>query len=307
MEEWIESFLEYLKLERNCSTHTVNAYRRDLGEFRAYLRQGRGEARIEPAEIDHITIRDFLGTLHQKGNQKTSVARKLAAVRSFFRFLHREAVIEKNPARLVQTPRLPKRNPRYLSLQEVETILDLPDTASEAGVRDRSMLELLYGTGMRIGELVGLNIEDISLKQGLLKVRGKGRKERLIPFGSAAAESIQSYLPVRTRVLKRTRRTDEPNALFLNLRGTRLTARSVQRLLNGYIQKSALFLNVHPHLFRHSFATHLLNRGADLRAIQELLGHESLSTTQRYTHVEMEDLLRTYRSAHPRAHSKSKP
>lgn len=300
MEKAIQAFLEHLQYERNYSAHTLKCYDRDLHEFLDYLDPA-GKSYPSPPQIDHITIRDFLGTLSQKGNGKSTVARKLAAVRSLFRFLHREGEIAQNPARLVSTPKQPKVNPRFLSLSEVETILELPDLETDGGLRDRAILELLYATGMRVGELVGLNLEDLSAPQQLVKVRGKGKKERLIPFGGKALQAVTAYLEARRRILTQGRRVKEPTALFLNLRGGRLTARSVERILDDYVRRGAAFLKVHPHLFRHSFATHLLNRGADLRMIQELLGHESLSTTQRYTHLAIEELISTYRSAHPRA------
>lgn len=297
MRQATDSFLNYLKFERNYSPHTVKNYRRDLDEFVEYL----ASPAVRPTDVDHITLRDFLGHLHQKGNQKSSVARKLAALRSFFRFLYQRGEIPANPARLVQTPKQSKRNPRFLSLREVETILELPDSSTDRGSRDRAILELLYASGIRVSELVQLNLEDLSLRERLIKVRGKGKKERLVPFGEKAIQAMQDYLAARARLLRRRRSTAEPNALFLNLRGTRLSARSVERNLDEYIQKGALLLKVHPHLFRHSFATHLLNNGADLRAIQELLGHESLATTQKYTHLSVEELIKVYRQNHPKA------
>lgn len=303
MQEEIRLFLEYLGYERNCSAHTQDAYRRDLAQFERYLNSSGGPF---PSweDVDHITIRDFLGELRIRGLSKSTVSRKLAAIRSFFRFLYLERYISKNPARLVRSPKLSRRHPDYLPEAEVERILEMPDQETRAGSRDRAILELLYGTGMRVGELVGLNLADMSLPQRLVKVRGKGRKERLIPFGRPAALAMEDYLIKRGEILRGTASASQPEALFLNLRGGRLTARSVQRLINSYVRESALALDVHPHLFRHSFATHLLNRGADLRSIQELLGHTNLSTTQKYTHVALEDLKRTYRKSHPRAQKK---
>ncbi len=295
-------FLDHLRWERNCSPATQAAYSRDLRQFLDYLG---GPA--TPQDIDHITIRDFLGFLQQRGDARSSAARKLAALRSFLKYLHREGWIEQNPARLVRTPRQPRLNPRFLSEGEVSTILEIPDRSTDLGRRDAAMLELLYASGIRVSELVSLNLEDCALEQRLLKVHGKGRKERLVPFGRRAQEALLDYLPVRSRLLLRCRSAREPNALFLSARGTRITARSVERLLADYVRRSALRLHVHPHLFRHSFATHLLERGSDLRSIQELLGHESLSTTQKYTHVAADSLLRTYRAAHPRARTAPKP
>jgi integrase/recombinase XerC len=304
MKSSIQEFLEYLQYERNSSPNTLKSYTRDLEEFLLYLTRGRDEQEIDIQQIDHITIRDFLAALYVKGNQKTTVARKLAAIRSLFRFLHREGKIARNPARLVRTPRTSRRNPKVLSPREVEVILELPDPTTDRGARDAGMLELLYATGVRVSELVGLNLEDCSMSERLVKVMGKGRKERLVPFGEKADAAIKHYLLARARLLMKQKSCREPNALFLNLRGDRISARSVQRILNRYLEESALVLEVHPHLFRHSFATHLLNSGADLRSIQELLGHESLTTTQKYTHLAVDQLVKTYRSAHPRARKK---
>ncbi len=302
MNRHISSFLEYLRFQRNYSAHTLRGYRSDLLEFHHYLTRGGKDAHLHPRQIDHISIRDFLGHLHQKGNAKTSIARKLAAIRSFFRYLYSEGKVPSNPARLVHSPRLPDRTPRFLSVREVETILELPDPGTDRGMRDRAILELLYASGLRISELVGINLEDLSLEQQVTKVYGKGKKERLVPFGKKAEQALRHYVEKRGALLSRQRTAREPNALFLNLRGSRISARSVERNLKEYIKNSALLLDVHPHLFRHSFATHLLNNGADLRCIQELLGHENLSTTQKYTHLSIEELMRVYRSTHPKAY-----
>lgn len=301
MRSSIREFLEHIQYEKNGSPNTLRSYTRDLEEFLRYLTGGRNDDEVDLKQIDHITIRDFLASLHAKGNRKTTAARKLAAIRSFFRFLHREGKLSRNPARLVRTPRTSKRNPKVLSTREIEIILHLPDPETDRGARDNGMLELLYATGVRVSELVGLNLEDCSFSERLVKVRGKGRKERLVPFGEKAHSALKHYLGARGRLLMRQKSCREPNALFLNLRGRRITVRSVQRIINRYVEESALMLEVHPHLFRHSFATHLLNSGADLRSIQELLGHESLATTQKYTHLAVDQLVKTYRSAHPRA------
>jgi len=295
----VDEFLEYLKYGRNYSVRTISAYRRDLTEFLAHL--GPEVEEISPTQLDHITIRDFLAELQARGNSRSSAARKLAAVRSFFKFLHREGYIGQNPARLVRTPRQPSREPQLLTEKEVALILELPDSSAPLGRRDRAMLELLYATGIRVSEMTSLNLADCALGDRLLKVRGKGSKERIVPFGEPARQALEDYLPARSGILLRAHSSREPEALFLNARGGRITARSVERIVRDYALRGATLLDVHPHLFRHSFATHLLNRGADLRAIQELLGHESLSTTQKYTHLALEELLRTYRSAHPRA------
>lgn len=301
MQEAIQSFLDYLEFQRNYSPHTIKNYRRDLLEFDNYLTRDGQDRSVDPAKIDHISIRDFLSHLHQKKNAKSSMARKLAAIRSFYRFLYSQGRVPANPARLVRNPRLPDRKPRFLSVHEVETILGLPEKDTDRGLRDRAILELLYASGLRVSELTQTNVEDLSLDQRLVKVYGKGKKERLVPFGSKAEKALRSYLGRRMTLLRRQKSALESNALFLNLRGSRLSARSVERNLQQYMKKSALLLNVHPHLFRHSFATHLLNNGADLRCIQELLGHKNLSTTQKYTHLSIEELLRVYRSSHPKA------
>ena len=300
MNDHVEAFLYYLRYEKNYSPHTLKSYGRDLKEFAGYLEVGTtGKVALEA--LDHITIRDFLGHLVGKGNGKRSVARKLASLRSFFRFLHRRGELESNPAQLVATPRQPVRIPRFLTIRQMQELLSLPDPSSDGGRRDRAILEVLYGTGVRVGELVSLNLGSVALEEALLRVRGKGRKERLVPFGRPAAEALREYLPIRNRIVRARRSTRLTEALFVNLRGGRLSARSVQRMLEGYVQQCSGVTSVHPHLLRHTFATHLLNNGADLRSIQELLGHENLSTTQKYTHLSVDELVRIYRSSHPKA------
>ena len=297
----VETFLAHLRFEKHYSQHTLKSYSRDLSQFLEYLTSNRPDREILPSQLDHITIREFLSQLSSAGNQKVTVARKLSTLRSFFHYLYREGHIEKNPAKLVRTPTQPQRTPRFLSVLEVESILDLPEQTSLKGIRDRAILELLYASGLRVGELVGLDVVDLSMSRQLVRVYGKGNKERIIPFGVPSRNSLVAYLEARKHMLVKQRPRKETDALFLNLRGDRLSARSVQRNLAAYIHQTALLLDLHPHLLRHSFATHLLNNGADLRAIQELLGHESLSTTQRYTHVSIEHLLKVYRTSHPKA------
>lgn len=301
MQALMTSFVAHLRFEKNYSPHTVKSYSRDLDQFLRHLTAGRADREIEPSDLDHITIREFLSRLSQAGNRKVTIARKLSVLRSFFRYLYREGHLDRNPAKLVRTPRQPLRTPRFLSLPEVESILCLPPANTVKGIRDRAILELLYASGLRVGELVGLNLIDLSMNRRLVRVRGKGNKERVVPFGEPSRASLAAYLEARRRILAKRRDGPQTPALFLNLRGGRLSARSVQRNLGAYIRQAALLLDVHPHLFRHSFATHLLNSGADLRSIQELLGHESLSTTQRYTHVSIEHLQKVYRDAHPKA------
>ncbi len=300
MKDHIRKFFDYLRYEKNYSAHTLKSYGRDLEELVDYLKVGTGGV-IDVEDVDHITIRDFLGHLASKGNGRRSIARKLASLRSFFRFLHRRGTLGSNPAQLVSTPRQPVRTPRFLTVGQMHDLLSQPDPSSDGGRRDRAILEVLYATGIRVGELVGLNLGSVALEEALLRIRGKGRKERLVPFGRPAAEALREYLPTRNRIVLARRSTRLTEALFVNLRGGRLSARSVQRLLEGYVRHCSGVTSVHPHLLRHTFATHLLNNGADLRSIQELLGHASLSTTQRYTHLSVNELMRIYRKSHPRA------
>ena len=293
MKKATAAFLRHLDTERNASPHTVKAYAEDLQQFAEHLREELGrEAR--PRDVDHLLIRAFLARLHRAGLKKTSAARKLASLRSFFRYLCREGVLTKNPARALLSPRLEKRNPVHLDEAQMATLLDVPGEG-DAVLRARAILELLYGAGIRCGELVGLDLGDVDLDGRLLRVLGKGRKERVVPFGTRAQAALRAYLPARLRARPRN------EALFVNVRGGRLTDRSVRAVLARRMDQTALTHKISPHALRHSFATHLLERGADLRAIQELLGHVSLSTTQRYTHVDTRHILRIYSKTHPRA------
>jgi integrase/recombinase XerC len=310
---WIANYLDYLRLQRNASPHTLRNYGSDLRQFLDYLTHTpEGDLRPEPNldQLDNLTIREFLGILYQRGNKKASVARKLATLRSFMKFLTAQGSLEANPAKNVSSPKLESRLPDYMTLDSVTDLIEAPDITSDFGKRDRCILELLYGSGLRVSELVGVNLGDISLSEGLLKVVGKGRKERIVPFGNRAAEALQEYLKVRGRKIKslppvQVRKGKTPGeAVFLNCRGGRLTTRSVGNIVDRHVGKLAQRLKVHPHTLRHTFATHMLSAGADLRAIQELLGHESLSTTQKYTHVSVEQLVRVYQSCHPRATAK---
>jgi len=311
----ISKYLDYLRLQRNASPHTLRNYESDLQQFLAYLTHTpEGQPRPEPEleQIDNLTIREFLGALYQKGNKKASVARKLATLRSFMKFLSAQGSIQANPAKNVSSPKLESRLPDYLTVDSVTDLIEAPDTASDLGKRDRAILELLYGSGLRASEVVGLNLGDISLGEGLLRVVGKGRKERIVPFGTRAAEALDDYLKVRNRCMKTPLPTksagSKPSgeAFFLSYRGRRLTSRSIGHIVDHHVGRLAQKLKVHPHTLRHTFATHMLSAGADLRAIQELLGHESLSTTQKYTHVSVEQLVRVYQSCHPRAGKKSR-
>lgn len=305
MEEYLDRFEQHLKYERNVSAHTLRNYMSDLQQFYEYLCpiQKDGRRREVPVqEIDHITIREYLATFYKDNHKKTSIARKLATLRTFFRFLCREQILEMNPAKLVSSPRLEKKIPKVLSIEEMIRFIESPDTETVLGKRDRAILELLYGAGIRVSELCGLNVEDVDFKNQSIRVRGKGRKERIVPFGSKAKEALEIYMEVRGDLLLESPIDNrDPEILFYNYQGTRITTRSVGRMLDKYLKECAMSLEISPHSLRHSFATHLLSAGADLRAIQELLGHARLSTTQIYTQVSMEKLMQEYDKAHPKA------
>jgi len=323
MNEAMEKFVRHLRDERNASPHTLRSYQSDLEQFLDYLQPPGGEL---PAleKIDHRLIREYIGHLHAENLQKSSIARKLAALRSFFKFCVREGLLRQNPARLVATPKLPKRIPSVLSAEEINLFLDQLarmepqkyDDAEDArrhrrpGAdedesrlllrRDRAILEMLYASGLRVSELTGLNLADMDRAEQILRVRGKGRKERLVPYGGKADAALDAYWPVRTELLRKSQRGDH-EAVFLNYAGRRLTSRSVGRIVKKYTRLVNINWDLHPHSLRHAFATHLLADGADLRAIQELLGHRSLSTTQKYTHASIRQLMEVYDKAHPRA------
>ena len=287
------AFLRHLERERNASRHTIRAYGEDLQQFSAYLKDVLGRE-PRPEDADHVLIRGFLADLHRRGLKKTSSARKLAGLRTFFRFLCREGRLDRNPARALLSPRLEKRIPAPLEEVQVETLLDVPGDDA-ASIRTRAILELLYATGIRCAELVGLDVGEVDLEARMVRVLGKGRKERIVPFGTRAREALRAWLRARAGLRPKT------DAVFISLRGARLSDRSVRALLSRRVRQVALTRKCSPHTLRHSFATHLLARGADLRAIQELLGHASLSTTQRYTHVDTRQLLEVYKKTHPRA------
>ena len=293
VEKAVADFLCHLR-ERNSSPHTVKAYTADLGSFAAYV-GSRGWK-----QIDHITVRGFLSQLYEKGLSKTSVARSLAAVRSLYRWLAQEGVVDQNPAKLVATPKLPKKLPRVPTIEEMNSVLDgkMPETAAFPE-RDRLMLELLYGCGIRNSELTGINLDDIRLSAEAILIRGKGKKERYVPFGESAKKALVAYLPPRQARLAESRKNS--SALLINQRGGRLTTRSVGRIIKKIAVSKGLSPDVHPHTLRHAFGTHMLEEGADLRAIQELLGHERLATTQRYTQLSMKHVLEVYDRTHPRA------
>ena len=293
VERAVADFLRHLR-ERNASPHTLKAYTGDLRNFARY-------AGSRPwQDIDHIAIRGFLSRLYQKGLSKTSVARSLASVRSLYRWLAREGVVDRNPAKLVATPKLPKKLPRVPTIEEMNSVLDgqMPETAAFLE-RDRLMLELLYGCGIRNSELTGINLDDIRLSAEAILIRGKGKKERYVPFGDSARKALTAYLPARQTALAGSR--NHSRALLINRRGGRLTTRSVGRIIKKIAVAKGLSPDVHPHTLRHAFGTHMLEEGADLRAIQELLGHERLATTERYTQLSLKHVLEVYDKTHPRA------
>jgi len=306
IEKLLEQFFEHLRYERNVSEHTLRNYRIDLTQFYDHFAPADPltGARREPdiRQIDHITIREWLSALHAAQKKKTSIARKLAALRTFFQFLIREGVVEANPARLVNTPRLEKRLPNHLSLEEMVRFIETPDTTTDLGKRDRAMLEMLYATGVRVSELTKLDLRDVDYQNRMVRVMGKRRKERVVPFGEPAQHALLDYLTVRGQFLQHAPLAERASAaVFLNYQGTRITTRSVGRMVDKYILICSGIHNISPHSLRHSFATHLLDNGADLRHIQELLGHARLSTTEIYTHVSMERLIEVYDKTHPKA------
>jgi tyrosine recombinase XerC len=284
-----DKFLNYISIEKNYSTHTASNYRRDLSDFAAFL-ESRGNPDIK--NIDYFLLRKFLSMLSERNLNKRTLSRKISTLKSFFNFIVREGIITNNPASLLIYPRLDKPLPKFLTEKEVETILELPRGDEMVILRDKAILEFLYSTGARISEVVALKRDEPDLISGIVKVKGKGRKERLLPLGEPAILSIKKYLDSRK---------DSNPALFINKRTGALTDRGVRDIIYRYIKKAALSLKVSPHTFRHSFATHLLNRGADLRSVQELLGHSSISTTQVYTHLTIDSLKEVYLKAHPRA------
>jgi integrase/recombinase XerC len=293
-----DDFLRHLR-ERNASAHTIKAYTGDLDNFATYI----GPCGWK--KIDHIAIRGFLSHLYDQGLSKPSIARTLAAVRSLYRWLAQEGVVEQNPAKLVSTPRLPKKLPRVPTIEEMNFVLDgkMPEVASFPE-RDRLLLELLYGCGIRNSELVGIDLDDISLSNQAILIRGKGKKERYVPFGGSALAALSAYLPWRQQLLatlKKTMPAKAMPALLVNQRGGRLTTRSVGRIVKRIAVAKGLSPEVHPHTLRHAFGTHMLEEGADLRAIQELLGHERLATTQRYTQLSVKHVMNVYDQTHPRA------
>jgi integrase/recombinase XerC len=299
----VTKFFDYLAAERDASPHTVAAYRNDLEQFEAFLKREAPAALDRPASIDRHLIRHFLAERGATGASRATLSRKLATLRTFFRFLCREGMLRSNPARFVTSARRPRRLPEFVGERDAERLMSMPARDTDPGVRDLAILEMLYGSGLRLGELVGLDLLDLDFYAGTVTVRGKGRKERVVPVGRMAARALETYLPARERWLRRRRGAEGAGGgpLFVNRSGGRLGPRSVQRIVKAYLSRIAEARGTHPHVLRHTFATHLLDRGADLRAVQELLGHSSLSSTQVYTHVSVERLKKAYERGHPRA------
>jgi len=303
MQETTNRFLRYLKIERNSSDYTIKSYREDLEILIEYFQDTLGRIPT-PGELTPQDLRTYVAALHQAGYAKTSVARRLASLRSFFRFAQREGLCDSNPAKPLRNPRRERKLPHFLTTDEVGKLLLAPDNADPMGNRDRAIFETLYSAGLRVSELVGININDLDLEDGLVRVRGKGKRERLAPLGRFAVKAIEQWMNNRVPADEQ-RSGDDGDPLFLNKFGQRLTTRSIGRMLEKYLKLTGLDSRTSPHTIRHSFATHLLNGGADIRSVQELLGHKSLVTTQIYTHVSTAGLREAYEQAHPRARRSS--
>lgn len=299
MQKSIPRFLRYLKVERNCSDMTIKSYREDLEQLLEYFTDSASGRTPAPADLTPLDLRTYVSALHEAGYAKSSVSRRLASLRSYFKFAQREGLCENNPAKPLRNPRRDRKLPHFLTNREVSKLLNAPSKTDGPGLRDRAILETMYSAGLRVSELVGINLTDLDLEEGLVRVRGKGKRERLAPLGSFAIRAINRW--------KRKRRPAEglskveASALFLNRFGKRLTTRSIGRMLEKYLKTTGLDLRTSPHTLRHSFATHLLDSGADIRSVQELLGHKSLVTTQIYTHISTASLRAVYEQAHPRA------
>lgn len=299
----LAQFLQHLRYERNLSPHTLRNYGSDLEQFRQFLFGIEKRDDIPVGQIDRLTIREWMANLHASGKKKTSVARKLASLRTLFQFLIREGILEYNPAKMVATPKIERKLPDHLSMEDAVRFIETPDANTDLGRRDRAILEFLYATGIRVGELVNINLTDIDLRERMVRVFGKRRKERIVPFHAHALQALMQYItesrPVFLNNSPISVRDDK--ACFLNYQGTRITTRSIGRMIDKYIKRCADVHKISPHSLRHTFATHMLDSGADLRDIQELLGHARLSTTQIYTQVSMEKIISVYAKAHPKA------
>lgn len=286
MKEHIDKFLRYLEVERDASKHTLRAYRKDLEEFSSYIKK-------RPEDIELIDVRGFVAQQIKNGLNKSTAGRRLATIRSFIKFLYREGYVKTNPAKLVSSPKTQKLLPKFLSVDDVFSLVEKPEGIGFILARDRAILELLYSSGLRVSEVAGLNVDDINTREGLVKVRGKGKKERILPMGSKAIDAIKSYM-IEKLLLKK-----KDSAMFLNREDTRLSDRGIRRIVVKYAKMIGINGPIGPHTLRHTFASHLLQAGADLRVIQELLGHSSLSTTQKYTHIDITHLMDIYDKAHP--------
>ncbi len=312
MIEELKAFLQHLRLNRNVSAHTARAYHSDLAQFLAHTAAAAGASAgaLAPAQLDRAAIRGYLAELHRQGQSRASAARKLAAIRTFLRYLRRESLIDGDPGALVATPKREVRIPAHLSEGEMDALVAAPDATDPLGRRDRAILELFYASGLRLSELAGLAVDDVNLSARMVRALGKGGKQRIVPFNMSTVRAIREYLKDRAAIVARVKQAGQgrrgPEPLFVNARGGRLTVRSIDRLVRRHAAASAVRPGISPHALRHSFATHLLERGADLRAIQELLGHARLSTTERYTHVNAAQLLAVYRRSHPRAQGAEK-
>ncbi len=324
MRDHLRAFLDFLRLNRGASPHTVRAYESDISQFLDYLpvHTGKAKSDIRPSDCTVAAIRGFVAEMYRERLARASASRKLAAIRTFARYLRRQGLIEGDPGALVATPKVEQRLPAHLDIDEMGKLFETPDTSTPLGRRDRAILELFYASGLRLSELVGLDLDDLNLSGRMVRVLGKGGKERIVPFNQSAADALRTYMKDRPALEQAAlrvrmgppkpagkpgpirpapRRTAASKPLFLNFLGGRLTGRSVHRLVRMYVARCSTRFGISPHALRHSFATHLLERGADLRAIQELLGHSQLSTTQRYTHITAARLIDVYRKAHPRA------
>lgn len=308
MRDLLKSFLAHLQFNRNVSPHTVRAYESDISQFLAFVAVDRGTqvSKLSPKDVNPTTVRTYLAELGSRGNARSSMARKLSGLRTFLRYLRREGILDEDPSALAVSPRREQTLPAHLSEDEMTRLLEMPSNANPLGCRDRAILELFYASGLRLSELVGLEVEDVNLRGRLVRVMGKGRKERMVPFNQATEAAIRAWLTHRAALVadrgpKTEDRRQKNDPLFVNYRGTRLSTRSVDRLVRRYVSQCSTRFGISPHALRHSFATHLLQRGADLRTIQELLGHARLSTTQRYTHVNAAQLIEVYRRTHPKA------
>lgn len=303
MNDHLKSFLAHLRYNRNVSPHTVRAYESDVGQYLAFTAAERGVpvGKLSPDDLSPASVRAYLADLGRRGDARSSMARKLSGLKTFIRYLRREGIVDEDPAALASAPRREQTLPAHLTEEEMNRLLETPDAGAPLGRRDRAILELFYASGLRLSELVGLDVEDVDLSSRMVRVMGKGSKERIVPLNQAAAQALRAWLKDRVVLVAAPPRGRKSDPLFVNYKGGRLTGRSVHRLVHRYVAQCSTQFGISPHALRHSFATHLLQRGADLRTIQELLGHARLSTTQRYTHVNAAQLIDVYRKTHPKA------